>query len=95
MMPLRRSDWPASSQPSEPVIFENSDSRSYHDSQGANLGCIVNFPWWRGLDDLAKRSDTSGHRSTSAQSMAAGRTKAQAEPNGKLAWVVGYATKRS
>jgi hypothetical protein len=77
------------------VISENSDSRSYHDSHGANLGCIVNFPWWRGLDDLAKRSDTSGQRSTSAQSMAAGRTKAQAEPNGKLAWVVGYATKRS
>jgi hypothetical protein len=77
------------------VISENSDSRSYHDSHGADLGCIVNFPWWRGLDDLAKRSDTSGHRSTSAQSMAAGRTKAQAEPNGKLAWVVGYATKRS
>jgi hypothetical protein len=37
------------------VISENSDSRSYHDSHGANLGSIVNFPWWRGLDDLAKR----------------------------------------
>jgi hypothetical protein len=78
-----------------PVVSENSDSRGYHDTRGTNLDYLVNFSWWRGLDDLAKRSETGGRRSINAQSIAAGRTKAQAEPKFGSAWVVGYATKRS
>jgi hypothetical protein len=79
----------------QPVISENSGSRSYHDSHGADLGCIVNSPWWRGFGDLAKRSDKSGQRSTSAQSMAAGRIKAWAKPKRRSARVGGYAATRS
>jgi hypothetical protein len=36
------------------VISENSDSRSYYDSHGENLGFIVNSPWWRGLDGIVR-----------------------------------------
>ena len=77
-----------------PVVSEYSDSRGYHDTRGTNLDYLVNFSWWREFDDLAKRSETGGRRSISAQSIAAGRT-AQAEPKFESAWVVGYATKRS